>query len=358
MRTLIVSDLHLGARTRTDLVQARAPRERLLEALAGADRVVLLGDTLELRQDPAREAVARACAPLLEMGAAVGDTEVIVVPGNHDYGLIAPWLDARGQDHPPGPLQLEQRVDPGEASPIATLVAGWLAPARVTVAYPGVWLRDDVYATHGHYLDCHATVPTLERLAAGVMKRLVAPLPEGPLGVDDYEALLAPVYAWMQAVTERTGAQFGIDSIRAWRLLAGGGRRRPLRARVLARAFPLGIAALNRVGLGPLSADLSRAALRRAGVQAMAEVCERLAIPAAHVVFGHSHRAGPLPEDDHAEWRAGRVSLVNSGCWVYEARFMAGVSPRSPFWPGAGVVLDDREPPRLTRFLEGVALPT
>ena len=28
----------------------------------------------------------------------------------------------------------------------------------VQLAYPGVWLRDDVYATHGHYLDCHSEV--------------------------------------------------------------------------------------------------------------------------------------------------------------------------------------------------------
>ena len=111
------------------------------------------------------------------------------------------------------------------------------------------------------------------------------------------------------------------------------------------------------MGIGPLSADLSRAALRRVGVQAMAEVCARLAVPAEHVVFGHSHRAGPLPEDDSSEWRAGRVRLTNSGCWVYEARFMAGVSPRSPFWPGAGVVLEDGAGPRVMRFLVGVPLP-
>jgi predicted phosphodiesterase len=356
VRTLIVSDLHLGARNRTDLLQAEVPRARLLGALADADRVVLLGDVLELRQDPARDALARARPVLQEIGAAAGEAELVLVPGNHDYGLIAPWLDARGRDTRPAPLGLEHRVDPGQASPIAALVASWLAPAPVSIAYPGVWLREDVYATHGHYLDCHATVPTMERLAAGLMTRLVTPLPDGDLEADDYEALLAPIYAWMEAVTERSGGHFGMNSIRAWRLLAGG-RRRSLRARVLAHTFPLGVAALNRVGLGPLSADLSRAALRRAGVRAMAEVCDRLSVPARHVVFGHSHRAGPLPADDHFEWRTGDVRLTNSGCWVYESRMMsAGMSPRSPFWPGAGVVLEDGEGPALRRFLDGVPL--
>ena len=31
------------------------------------------------------------------------------------------------------------------------------------LAYPGVWLRPDVYATHGHYVDLHITVPSFER---------------------------------------------------------------------------------------------------------------------------------------------------------------------------------------------------
>ena len=39
-------------------------------------------------------------------------------------------------------------------------LADWAAPARVRVAYPGLWVRPDVYATHGHYLDCHLTMPT------------------------------------------------------------------------------------------------------------------------------------------------------------------------------------------------------
>ena len=43
------------------------------------------------------------------------------------------------------------------------LMAEWASPARVRFAYPGLWLREDVYATHGHYLDCHLTVPTVER---------------------------------------------------------------------------------------------------------------------------------------------------------------------------------------------------
>src|SRR5260370_4629006 len=181
-----------------DLLGAPSIRARLRDALAGADRVVLLGDLGELRESPGREALARARDALEDLGSAMGDAEVILVPGNHDYGLIGPWLDARGWRGSPGELGLEQRISPREASPWAELVAGMLG-ASVTVAYPGLWLRPDVYATHGHYLDCHATLPTFERLTAGLMFRFVRPLPSGRLGPDDYAALLRPVYAWMQA---------------------------------------------------------------------------------------------------------------------------------------------------------------
>ena len=72
---------------------------------------------------------------------------------------------------------------------------------------------------------------------------------------------------------------------------------------MLAGAFPLTIAALNRLGIGPLKADLSGVELRRAGLRAMGEVVARLGIDARHVIFGHTHRSGPLPDDDAGEWR-------------------------------------------------------
>ena len=70
MRTLVVSDLHLGARTGVDVLRGRAARAALLERLARVDRLVLLGDTLELRHGPVREALAVAAPVLGEIGAA------------------------------------------------------------------------------------------------------------------------------------------------------------------------------------------------------------------------------------------------------------------------------------------------
>ena len=70
-----------------------------------------------------------------------------------------------------------------------------------------------------------------------------------------------------------------------------------LRGRAIKTAFPLAVSAINRAGMGPVSADISREELRRSGLRAMGEVATRLGLGDAWVVFGHTHRAGPLPGD-------------------------------------------------------------
>jgi predicted phosphodiesterase len=353
VRTLVVSDLHLGSRTGSDVLRDPANRASLLQTAADCDRLVLLGDVVELRQGPRHEALADARPTLEALGRAIGGAEVLLVPGNHDHALAARWLERRGRHGTVAPLAVEELFEPAEASDAAAAVATWLAPARTTMAYPGVWLRDDVYAIHGHYLDCHNTVPTFERLAAGAMRRLVGPLP-GRTTPDDYEARLAPIYAFLDSLAQRTNpgrpAAGAGSSARVWTLLAGDGHR-PVRARLLARALPFGVAALNRMGVGPFHADLSGPELRRAGLRAMADVLGSTGIEAAHVIFGHTHRPGPEPDDDHTEWRTpsgGR--LYNSGSWVREVEFMSG--PGSPYRPGACIVIEDDSDPVPMRLLD------
>jgi hypothetical protein len=245
-------------------------------------------------------------------------------------------------------------VKPATASPAARHVAAALGAARTEVAYPGVWIREDVYATHGHYLDPHGTVPTFERLAAGAMQRLAGKLPD-PCLAEDYERVLAPLYAWIHSAAQRAhegrmGAGAGGAS-KAYALLEGDGHQ-PIRLRVLTAAFPLGIRGINLLGIGPLSSDLSGPALRRSALEGMGEVTRRLGIEAEHVIFGHSHRAGPLPDDDVTEWRtAGGSWLHNSGCWVYEGSFLAGGGPSSPYWPGRAIVVQDDDAPRVLSLL-------
>ena len=359
MRTLVVSDLHLGGRTGVDVLRDPAAREPLLEQAARADRLVLLGDTLELRHGPVREALRGAAPALLALGAALdASTEVVLVPGNHDHALATPWLDGRHS-----PLGTETRIRPATASPIARRLAGWLGQggAPVEVAYPGLWLRDDVYATHGHYMDPHGTVPTFERLGAGAMLRMAGGLPD-PAAAEDYERILVPIYAWIHAAAQRTAeGKLGVGAGRAGRayeMLTGDGHR-PVRMRALAAAFPLGIRGLNLLGIGPLSSDLSGAALRRNALLGMGEVIARLGIGAEHVIFGHSHRTGPLPSDDLLEWRtAGGAWLYNSGSWVHEPWFTGTARTASPYWPGGAIVVEDGDaPPQLLRLLGGELSP-
>ncbi len=354
MRTLIVSDLHMGAADGADLLRRPDVRAVLLERLADADRLVLLGDVLELRHGPAGEAVLAARDLFEDLGRAMAGREIVIVAGNHDQALVGSWLARRAEERPRTPLASEQRFAPDQGSAALARLAGWAGSARVSVAHPGLWLRPDVYATHGHYLDCHLTVPTLERLGLGLMSRVLQRPARDFAGADDYEAASAPLYAWIDAVArqaETGSAVNGQLTVRAWEALRPTGRSR-LRPRLLAAAFPLGVAALNRAGLGPLRADLSGPALRRAGVQAMGEVAEHLDLGAAHVVFGHTHRAGPLPGEAWQEWGApSGARLVNSGCWTYDSYFVRRLGSDSPYWPGGMVLVEEHGAPRLVRLL-------
>jgi hypothetical protein len=396
MRTLIVSDLHLGSISGTDLLRRAELRVPLLAAIADVDRVVLLGDVLELRHGPPRDAMAAARPFFEDLGRALTGRELVITAGNHDHALFEPWLARRGEQDRPAPLGVEQLMLPAEASPMLARLADWASPARVLGAYPGLWVRPDVYATHGHYLDCHLTVPTLERLSMGAMSRLLGRPAEAFSSVEDYEAVGAPVFAWRDAVARegRTGAALnGMATVGAWRALErsrGGpsaagrdGRRvigirgssavRELRRRALVGAFPLAVGALNRAGLGPLSADISAGELRRAGLRAMGQVATRLGLGDAHVVFGHTHRAGPLPGDREWEWRGGApvrsgapgavadpalpatgspgARLVNAGSWAYASVFLTSTPGESPYWPGTCVLVEDSGPPALERLL-------
>jgi hypothetical protein len=355
--TLVISDLHLGGRTGADVLRKPEVRAPLLERLQRVDRLVLLGDVLEFRHGPVGEALERSEPFFRDVAEAMPGGTFVLAAGNHDHQLIVPWLERRARGKRPANLGIEQRMVPARTSYAAGRIARWLGEGRTQFAYPGLWLREDVYATHGHLADLYSTIPTFERIGAAITSRVVGGGVPERAAVEDFLARLEPVYAWVDAIARHApggrAAGGAGSAARSYELLAGSGPR-PLRMRIMAGLFPLLITALNRAGLGPLSPDLGGEELRRSWLRAMSEVVRRLDIGAEHVIFGHSHRAGPLPHDDAHEWATPTgARLHNAGCWVFESHFLSGSHPDSPYWPGSAIALaDDGAPPTLERLLE------
>lgn len=350
MLTAVVSDLHLGALTGSDVAREDVRRARLLQALSRADRIVLLGDALELRQRPLA-ALLELVRPFFQaLGAAATGRRIVLVPGNHDHALAEPWLARLRVEGRALEAESEWPVEPGDGA--AGRIAAWMPDAEVTLAYPGIRLRPDVYATHGHYLDLHLTVPRLESIGAAVMARLTG-RGHDCTTVPDYERTLAPMYAFLAGLAQGAAPTVldrgGRASRSVWQRVNGdAGLRRLLLGRL---AIPGGVAALNRLGLGPFKAELSGEELRRSGLLAMGRVAEVLAPDAEYVVFGHTHRPGPLSADDPAEWTSpSGIRLSNSGNWFHEPAFVRA-DERSPYLPGTVLWLDDGGPPRVERVL-------
>jgi hypothetical protein len=333
VRTLVVSDFHLGVRLQRDVLRRPPALEPLLDALAGVDRLVLLGDLVELLEGrPARamevaEPVLRAIGQRLDGGA-----EVVVVPGNHDGELIGPWL----RDNGVSPA-LDATI-PLDATPVLAQVTDWLGPARVRVRYPGVWLSEHVWATHGHYLDRHL----LPETAFGIARGLLGRLPRDGARPADYERAGGPSLTRLEALLTRS-------------------LPRPLAGLVDDLAELLRAATMPRVPRGlltrrmsPLTATVLGLQMRRASIPALARVVHRLGVDADWVVFGHVHRCGPLPGDYAQAWLGpgGRPRIVNTGSWVYEPLLVHHASPPHPYWPGGAVVLEDGSEPRAIGLLD------
>jgi Calcineurin-like phosphoesterase len=333
VHTLVISDLHVGAGHGRAALDDPALVSTLAGAVSEAQRLVLLGDIIELRQGPLQDALAAATRVLPQVVQGLGsDREVILLMGNHDHQLQV-QRDALAE------------------------VTGMLASggASVRVEYPGVWLRDDVYAHHGHYLDVHTVTPAFERLAAGAMSRFLK-LPISEISsTDDYERLLAPIYAWMFAISQTSGREIdaadGGGSARALKLIreARGAQGFAVQAGLRALLGTVGLA-----GLGPLSPDLSGPGLRRSGLAGYGEMLSALGLRPTYALFGHTHRAGPLPGDDHTEWVTSTgIQMLNTGCWVNEsAAFLSEEPAANPYRCGFAVELDESGPPRLVNLLE------
>lgn len=331
MRTLVISDLHLGARLGHDVLTRPAPLARLLEELDRVDRLVLLGDVVELMEGRPAQAMAKAEPVIRAIGRRLrGGSEVIVVPGNHDLPLIRPWIRAD-----PRRLTIETPVPP-DATPRLAQLLQWLAPADVRVRYPGVWLDERTWATHGHYLDRHL----LPESSYGISRGLFGGLPSGPALPANYEHVhrlsLGPFKRFLPRIVAAL-LDDAADLLRASTMPS-------VRRHVLNRR------------LAPLTSALLALQMRRASIPVTAHIAARLGVHADWLIFGHVHRLGPLPGDEPEHWRGGPdgPSLLNTGSWCYEPLLVHRATLPHPYWPGGGVVLEDRAEPRAVSLLEGL----
>ena len=325
----MISDLHLGARLRNCVLTKPEPLSRLLAALDSIQRLVLLGDIVELAQGRPQLAMADARPVLQEVGRRLGaDSEVTIVPGNHDVRLVRNWVRARG-----AALSRADAV-PLDASSELTELASWLAPARVTASYPGAWLADGVWATHGHYLDRHL----LPESAFGIARGLLGRLPRSGASPIDYEHARRPSLARTARWLPRPLAALLDD----------------LAELVRASTMPRAPRLLLHRRLAPLTSALLGLQMSRASIPALARVVHRLEIDADWVLFGHVHRLGPLPIDRPLQWQGpgGRPRIANTGSWVYEPLLVHRAAPPHPYWPGGAVLLERGSEPRAVGLLD------
>jgi hypothetical protein len=346
VRTAIISDLHLGLASDEDVLRDPSIRRVLLEELAGADRLVLLGDAVELRTLPLGISLERARPFFEDLGEAIGGIEVVLVPGNHDHRLAEPLLDRLSLDGER--LGLEHHHSPVGPS---SLIDRWLGPAQLRIAYPGVWLREDVYATHGHYMDAHLAIPRAECIIAGALSRALGPVPD-PAVPADYERVLRPLYGLAYGLAQAKRKRHSGNGLteRAREVLADPQRHRSLRARAARTAFPPTVATLNALLRTDFQADVSIKGITRSGVDAAAEMASRLGLEGIHLIFGHTHRPGPLPDDP--EWPLpGGGRLHNTGSWIFFEALQPTGTPPNSYWPGTVTWLEDDQPPRRVRLL-------
>ena len=350
MLTAVLSDLHLGTRSQADVLRHPNIRRILFEALQPADEIVLLGDVVELREQPLPDVLAVALPFFEEMGEALPGRRVTMLAGNHDHRVVGEWLEQLRLDGKH--LGLEERADPA-VSRIASTLVSRMPDTTVELAYPGVWLRPGTYAHHGHYIDVHMSIPRLEAIAVSATARATGGMPPPPRTPDDYEAAMTPLYAFAYALAQgssRARRVLGMDlSRQVWKRLD---TRTDMRTRALRGvAIPSAVWALNRAGMGPFEAKITGTRLRESGLEAMGELAAALQLDdAREIVFGHTHRPGPLPRD--SDWPA---RLFNTGSWLYEPNLLQTSAGDSPYWPGTVLFIEDDKPPELRRLLLDVS---
>ena len=283
--------------------------------------------------------------------------EVVIVPGNHDHQLLAPWLARRAElNAPPQPLGLQSEVDVERRR----AAGGARRRARARGRCASAIRASGCARTSTRPTATTATCTRRCRCSSGSAPAHGADAERrrrARRAAEDYEAVLAPIYAWIHAVAagasraQRAARQpFDDDGVRsstrrrrssddasrrAWHR-RGCARRATARRGLRRLASAVG---LNRAGFGPLHADLSgvRAAQgRAAGIRGGARRAAGrgpLRDLRAHTPRRPARRATIRPSGQRRRARA----CSTRGCWVHEPAFLGPDPARSPYRAGFAV---------------------
>ena len=354
MRTAIVSDLHLGSAFGEDVARDAAVRRLLIEEVAGADRLVLLGDVLELREKPLPATLEAARPFFEEVGAAMAGRRVVLVPGNHDHRLAEPLLEELALGG--RPLGLEHHAPPAAGGGDDRSPAG-SARRRARPRLPGGLaarrrLRDP-RPLHG--LPHEPAPPRVHRrgdrdaaLRPGPDPATPVRLRAGPAAGLRLLLLGSPSPSWPSGRPGPPSAPGGRSQAGAARA-AGSGE--PCEAPRSGPACRRRCGASTACCIPTSTPTLTAEAIAASGVDAATELAERLGVGGGHLITGHTHRGGPGEND--GEWALrGGGSLHNTGSWIFASAFHHPGTPPGPYWPGTVTWVEDDQPPRRVRLLD------
>lgn len=352
MRSLVISDSHLGAWTGDDLLAYPWAREVLRPQLERADEVVLLGDFLDLLFSTVEHAFDRADGIVELLAQTLPGKRLVWLAGNHDHHILVRRLEslielqiATGESYD----ELRERWRAGFF--FEAYLRRRLPDTQIEVAYPS-YRVGEVILSHGHYLDGEVRGSVPNRLLQGGFWRLAGGRTPNPK-IEEYEAALVPLTELLFVAAQLpkgAPAEQRIQSElrRIGRLAATAAAP----GRELARLCRLAGGRLRREPKPPapppdyeLARVIAPGSSVMPSVRAYARVCRHLGWDqdVSWFVFAHTHQ----PLDGVRVTDTGDAPRFwNTGCWIYEpttdsvADYLNYLDHN---WPGSAVVIDTEE---------------
>ena len=352
VRSLVISDSHLGAWTGDDLLAYAWAREALRPELERAGEVVLLGDFVDLLFATTEHAFERADGLVELLAQTLSGKRLVWLAGNHDHHILVRRLEAL----------IELRIATGK--PDDELPETWrasfffeaflrrrLPDTVIEIAYPN-YRVGEVMLSHGHYLDGEVRGAVPNRLLQGGFWKIAGGRTATPT-VEDYEAALVPLTELLFVEAQLPKGAAAEQRIQAElrrlgrfaQIVAAPGRELERLGRSLVRLVrgesqhqpPAADYVLARV-IAPGASALP-------SVRAYAQVCRNLGWDqnARWFVLAHTHQ--PLDGVGLNGTRVG-ARFWNTGSWIYEpptgstADYLAYLDHN---WPGSAVVIDTDE---------------